>query len=189
MEEVRYEALPTPVTPKSGEALTSLLDIIERVPNTEANSQHRERLQQKVSHAAQTFLAHNALLRDDNKFLTQANDESKPRRAVGSKKVGDGRIIVWKDVEQARIEDAEKKAKKAAKEARAATTGKKRGRPRKSATADTLEPQAKVARISETQIAQGEAGPSEPRTKVVQCSEARVEHETKPWRAPEAHMY
>jgi hypothetical protein len=69
----QYEALPTPTTPKSEEGLSLLLAMIERVPkepNDEASSQHKERLQQKVSHAAQTFVAKNALLRDQNRFLT-----------------------------------------------------------------------------------------------------------------------
>ncbi|KAF2022977.1 hypothetical protein EK21DRAFT_81851, partial [Setomelanomma holmii] len=78
----QYEALPTPVTPKSGEDLARLLAMLEHVPNKpndEASSLRRDRLQQKVSHAAQTFLAKNALLRDQNRFLTKINDESKTR--------------------------------------------------------------------------------------------------------------
>lgn len=58
--EPHYEALPTPATPKLGETLTLLLKMIEH----EASSPRKERLQEKLSHAAQTFLAKNALLHD-----------------------------------------------------------------------------------------------------------------------------
>jgi hypothetical protein len=57
-----YETLPTPATPVSGEALMSLLDRIKQVPNDEASSQHKAKLQQKVANAAQTYLAKIALL-------------------------------------------------------------------------------------------------------------------------------
>ncbi|KAF2818120.1 hypothetical protein CC86DRAFT_245609, partial [Ophiobolus disseminans] len=164
-----YDALPTPATPKSGADLAKLLDIIEHIPNDEASSQRRDRLQQKVSHAAQTFLAKNALLRDHNRFLTKINNESKTRQATKSTILGKARVMTWEDLEKKRRESAEKEAKKAAKEAREAITGKKRGRPRKSTT-DISEPKAKVARISEAQVAVSEAGPSEPRAKVVRRS-------------------
>ena len=59
----QYEALPTPVTPVSTEALTSLLDMIKQVPSDETSRQLQERLQQKVTTAAQTFLAKNAGLK------------------------------------------------------------------------------------------------------------------------------
>ncbi|KAF1937567.1 hypothetical protein EJ02DRAFT_469590 [Clathrospora elynae] len=170
----QYEVLPTPATPKSGEDFARLLAMIKHVPNDEASSQHKERLQQKVSHAAQTFLAKNPLLRDHNRFLTKINDESKPRRATKSTILGKARVMTWEDLEKKRVEHAEKEAKKAAKAAREAITGKKRGRPRKITTADTPEPKAKVARTSETQIERVKAGPSEPRAKVVQRSIAQA---------------
>ena len=47
-----YEALPTPTTPVLGEALTSLLERIKLIPNEDASSQHKDRLQQKVANAA-----------------------------------------------------------------------------------------------------------------------------------------
>jgi hypothetical protein len=176
MVQSRYESLPTPTTPKSGEGLARLLAMIEHVPkepSDEASNQHKERLQQKVSHAAQTFLAKNALLRDHNKFLTKIDDESKTRRATKSTILGKARVMTWEDLEKKRQERAEKEEKKAAKEAREAITGKKRERARTSSSADTLEPKAKVARRSETQNAEAEAGPSEPRTKFMKKSKAQ----------------
>lgn len=161
-----------------------LLKIIKH----EASSQRKERLQEKLSHAAQTFLAKNALLRDQNRFLTKINDESKARRATKSTILGKARVMTWEDLEEARKKDAEKKAKKAAKKAREATTGKKRGRPQKSAMTDITEPKAKVARMSATQ--EGEAGPSKPN--IVQRIDVQVEEVElmpRPWRAPVARMY
>jgi hypothetical protein len=111
----QYEALPTPTTPKSGEGLSQLLAMIERIPkesNDEASSQHKERFQQKVSHDAQTFVAKNALLRDQNRFLTKTNDESKPRRAAKSTILGRARVVTWEDFEKKRVENVEKEAKK-----------------------------------------------------------------------------
>jgi hypothetical protein len=34
----QYEALPTPTTPRTGEALTSLLNMIKQIPDNKANS-------------------------------------------------------------------------------------------------------------------------------------------------------
>ncbi|KAF2688993.1 hypothetical protein K458DRAFT_273005, partial [Lentithecium fluviatile CBS 122367] len=163
--------LPTPATPVSGEALTSLLDMIKHVPDDEASSQHKERLQQKVSKAAQTFLARNALLHSQNRFLTKINDESKARRAAKSTILGKAKVMTWEDLEKARAEHAVKEAAKAEKKARKtaretkkiakgivqagdSTEGRgKRGRKRTAAMAgtDPSEPMAKVARINEGQ--------------------------------------
>ncbi|KAF2732123.1 hypothetical protein EJ04DRAFT_497378 [Polyplosphaeria fusca] len=40
-----YTELPTPATPVSGEALTSLLDMIKHVPNDKTSTHRKERLQ------------------------------------------------------------------------------------------------------------------------------------------------
>jgi hypothetical protein len=58
----KYKALRTPTTPISGEALTLLLERIKSIPNDDANSQHKGRLQQKVANAAQTYLVNIALI-------------------------------------------------------------------------------------------------------------------------------
>ncbi|KAF1358700.1 hypothetical protein EJ07DRAFT_156532 [Lizonia empirigonia] len=173
-----YEALPTPATPVSGETLMSLLHRIERVPNDEASSQHKARLQQKVANAAQTYLAKIALLHNRNQFLAKTNNEGKARRAADQKVIGTARVVTYEDLEKKRAEravteakEAEKKAKKAAKEARnvasaapeaeGATVGmKKRGRKRKSATSEAgaVAPKAKMARMSQVQVAEEAKG-------------------------------
>lgn len=74
-----YEALPTPTTPVSGEALISLLDRIKQVPRDKASSQHKAKLQQKVANTAQMYLAKIALLNYQNQFLAAINNEGKAR--------------------------------------------------------------------------------------------------------------
>jgi hypothetical protein len=151
-------------------------------PNDDASSQHKGRLQQKVANAAQTYLAKIALLDDQNTFLAKINDEGKARRSADSKILGTARVVGYEDLEKARAERAVKDAKKAEVQARkaakeagkvasaiseaeGATVGKNtRGRKRKSAALGTepAEPAAKVAQISETQVAEieqeGDAG-------------------------------
>lgn len=164
-------------------------------------------LQQKVSNAAQTFLAKNALLRDQNKFLTKVNNEGKARRSTNSAILRKAKVMSYEDLEKARTERAAKVAKKAAKgpknvastalQVEEATIGKtKRGQKRKSATAgvDVLGPKAKVARINEREVAEGEQGAStpEPRAKVARMSETQVQEDKLmlgPWRAPVARMW
>jgi hypothetical protein len=206
-----YEALRTPTTPVSGEALTSLLERIKSIPNDDASSQHKGRLQQKVANAAQTYLAKIALLDDQNTFLAKINDKGKARRSADSKILGTARVVRYEDLEKARAERAVKDAKKAEVQARkaakeagkvasaipeaeGATVGKNTlGRKRKSAALGT-KPAAKVAQISETQVAEveqeGDAG--EPRNKVARTSNARVEEDGRmpePWKAPVARMW
>lgn len=173
----QYEALPMPVTPVSAEALTSLLNMIEQVSDDETSRQHKERLQQKVTSAAQTFLAKNALLEDRNQFLTNINDEGKVRRSTKSEILGKARVMSYEDLEKARAEravkEAAKEAKKGAKEVtKVATAGKgKRGQKRKSPEeAGASEPKAKVARMSKAQVEVDEIVPE-------------------PWRAPVAQMW
>ncbi|KAF2729863.1 hypothetical protein EJ04DRAFT_412905, partial [Polyplosphaeria fusca] len=113
-----HAELPTPTTPVLGEALTSLLDIIKHVPKDEASSEHKERLQQKVSNAAQTFLAKNTLLHDQNRFLTKMSDESKARRAAKSAILRKAKVMTWEDLEKARAEHVVKEAAKAEKKAK-----------------------------------------------------------------------
>jgi hypothetical protein len=72
-----YKALRTPTTPVLGKALTSLLERIKSIPNDDASSQHKGRLQQKVANATQTYLAKIALLDNQNTFLAKINDKGK----------------------------------------------------------------------------------------------------------------
>lgn len=128
---LQYEELPTPVTPVSAEALTSLLNIIQQIPSNETSRQHKERLQKTVATAAQTFLAKNALLENRNQFLTNMNDEGKVRQLTKSQILGKARVIIYEDLEKARAERVMKVAAKEVK--KIATTGKSvRGRKRKS---------------------------------------------------------
>lgn len=57
----QYEALRTPLTPVSGVALTSLLNMIKQVPDDETNKPHKERLQEKVNNAALRAFAKDTL--------------------------------------------------------------------------------------------------------------------------------
>ena len=173
----QYEALPTPVTPVSAEALTSLLNMIKQVSEDETSRQHKERLQQKVTSAAQTFLAKNALLEDRNQFLTNINNEGKVCRSTKSEILGKARVMSYEDLKKARAErtvkEAAKEAKKGAKNVtKVATAGKgKRGQKRKSPE---------------------EAGASESKAKVARMSKAQVEVDeivSETWRAPVAQMW
>ncbi|KAF2241396.1 hypothetical protein BU26DRAFT_399669, partial [Trematosphaeria pertusa] len=74
----QYKALRTPLTPVSGEALTSLLNMIKQVPDDEMNKLHMERLQEKM------------------------NDEAKPRRSTKSVVLGKAKIMSYEDLKEAR---------------------------------------------------------------------------------------
>jgi hypothetical protein len=182
-----YEALPTPVTPVSGETLMSLLDRIKQVPEDEASSQHKARLQQKVANAAQTYLAKIALLQNRNQFLAKMDNEGRARRAADQKVIGKARVVTYEDLEEERAKRtvmdakaAEKKAKKAAKKDQnvasvvlevegGSTDTTKRGQKRKSTAlaAGAGVPKAKAARTSKVQVAEGgqDAGGPEPSAK------------------------
>ena len=180
----------TPATPVSAEALTSLLNMIKQVPYDETNRQHKERLQQKLTNATQLSFAERALLQEHNRFLARINNEAKVRRSTKSDVLGTAKVMSYEELEKAKAERAAKgtvkeakkakreakkaekeaKGKKAEKEAEEATAGKStRGQKRKSSAANAREPQAKVARMRETQAAEDETAPT-------------------PWRAPVARM-
>ncbi|MCJ1279485.1 hypothetical protein MMC21_007309 [Puttea exsequens] len=159
--------------------------MIKQVPgDDETSRQHKERLQYKITTAAQTFLVKNALLEDRNQLLTNINDEGKLSRSAKSETLGKVRAMSFENLERARAEravkEAAKQAKKVAKEAKMAakeakniaTAGKGiRGRQRKSPEeASVPEPKVKVARMSEAQIEEDEIAPE-------------------PWRAPVARMW
>jgi hypothetical protein len=152
----------TPVTPVTTEALTSLHNLIkqEACALNEPSKQRIQRHVQKLASAAQISFAKQALLQDQNRFLSKINNEAKVRRSTRSVVLGNAKVMSYEDLEEAR-------AKRAAKEK--ATAGKgKRGRKRKS-PAPEPEPEAKVARMSE----------------VPEPAKAPVA----PWRAPVARMY
>lgn len=171
-----HEVPHTPVTPVSAEALTSLSNVIKQVPNDEANRQYKEKLQQKLINAAQLCFAERAILQGQNEFLAEINNEGKVRRSTKSDVVGRAKVMVWEDIDKARIElaakkeaneikKAEREAKKAQKEAEKAEQDAKKaekkttkavgkstgGRKRKAcpAAGDVLELSAKSPRLSE----------------------------------------
>ncbi|KAF1967812.1 hypothetical protein BU23DRAFT_515577 [Bimuria novae-zelandiae CBS 107.79] len=200
-----YESMPTPATPVSSETLESLLNIIRHIPDDEASSQRKERLQQKVSNAALTFLAKNALLHDQNVFLKKINNEGKTRRATKSTILGTAKVMTWDDLEKARGEHAIKETRKAEKEAKKAVRQAKKvanatvqaeatasetkcGRKRKSAALEavTPEPSAKMVRRREGQVAEADQGVVALKPKALVLD---VEVLTEPWRAPVAKMW
>ena len=183
-----YAVLPTPITPVSLEGLISLLNIIKQMPNNELSSQYKERLQQKVSKAALVVFSKNALLCDQNRFLKGINNEGKVQRTTKLKIIGRAKIFTYEDIVNARAEDAVKEAKKAEVEAKKAKTkakkaakqaastllqveeaiiSKKRGRKRRSAAeeAEVLELKTKVARTSNTHVAES-VGSSQTKAKI-----------------------
>jgi len=175
----QYEALPTPATPMSAEALNLLLNVIHQVPDdSESSRQRKERLQYKIITAAQTSFAKNALLEDRNQFLTKINDESKPRRITKSVTLGKARVMSYEDLEKAR---AQRAAKEAAKEARKVAT-----EARRVATAG----KGKLSRKGKKNPAG--AGALEPEATTLEMSEAPSEESgpvPEPWRAPVARMW
>ncbi|KAF2417700.1 hypothetical protein EJ08DRAFT_571392, partial [Tothia fuscella] len=194
-----YEVLPTPVTPVSAEALTSLLDMIKQVPDDETSRQHKCRLQQKITNAAHTSFARNALLQDRNQFLALINDEGRVRRSTKSEILGKARVMSYEDLERARVQRATKeeakangKAKRSSKPAittpdseEAIATKGKRGRKRKSAAlqADPSKTKAKVVRMGD------EPQPLE--APLAQMSRVHITEDEiapQPWQVPVAHM-
>jgi hypothetical protein len=129
------EALQTPVTPVSVEALTSLHNIIKQDAHTydEKSVQRLQRHVQKLANAAKVSFAESALLRDQNQFLHSINNEAKVRRSTRSVVLGKAKVMSFEDIEEAR-------AKRAAKEV---TKGKgRRGRKRKSAALEADVPES-----------------------------------------------
>jgi DDE superfamily endonuclease len=189
----QYEALRTPLTPVSGEALTSLLNMIKQVPDDEANKSHKERLQKKVNNAALRAFPKDSLQQDHIQFLIKMNDESKPRRSTKSVVLGKAKVMSYEDLKEAREKRAARDAAAPAKPKRGRkhksgpeaepTVKGKRGRKRKSVVESDEdesdedepdpEPQAKVARMSEA---------PEPKAPRAWMSEAQE------YRAPEARM-
>lgn len=160
---------PTPTTPVSVEAVAALHNLIKQDTHG-LDETSRKRLQkhvQKLTNATQLSFSERVILQEHNRFVTEINNEAKPRRAAKSDILGTARVMSCEDLVMAREEraekeavkeakKAEKQAKKAAQETDKAAGKGKRGRKRKSA-GDAQEPEAKVPRMSDAQ----EAGPSQ----------------------------
>ena len=180
----QYEALPTPATPKSAESLTLLLNMIKQVPDNGTTSrQHKERLQQKVTAAAQTFLATNALLEERNHFLTNINDEGKVRRSSKSEIIGKARVMSYEDLEKARAERAMKEAAKEAK--RVAKEAKEGAEKVQKVTAASKRKDVQKRKSTE------EARALESDARITRMCGVQLENDTPPkqWRAPVAQMW
>lgn len=191
------EVPQTPVTPVSAKGLASLYNLIKQdaLMLNEKSIPRIQRHVQKLTNAAQIFLADGALLNDQVQMLTGMNNEAKVRRSTRAVVLGKAKVMSFEDIEVAR----------AARAAKEVINGKgKRGRKRKSATLEADEPETEVEAVPEVAHAAKEVitgrrkhgrkrksavqeanGPEpEPEQEVVQTIEVSV-----PWRAPVARMY
>ena len=105
-------ALPaTPVTPVSVEALMSLQNLIvtRDAQSLDARAKcSQQRHLQKLTKAAEIFLAKNALQRDQIQFLLKMNNEAKARRSTKSLIIGRARVASYEDLIEARTERMKK---------------------------------------------------------------------------------
>jgi hypothetical protein len=163
------DALQTPGTPVSAEALMSLQNfIIKKYAHAfdETSKRSLERHLKKFTKAGQTLFTKGVLQQHQIRFLIKMNDESKVRRSTKSVVLGKAKVMSYEDLEDARTKRAEKEAAKQAKgkgtrgrkpksaapEVEEVSTDERdRGRKRKSAATEAAapEPKAKVARMSE----------------------------------------
>ncbi|KAH8679700.1 hypothetical protein BGZ60DRAFT_512535 [Tricladium varicosporioides] len=176
-------AIQSPVTPVSAEALTSLHSIIKQDTHTLTGTS-TDRLQkhiQKLANAAQVSFAELALLRDQNQFLIDMNNEAKVRRSTRSVVLGTAKVMSFEDIEEAR-------AKRTAKDA---LKGKgKRGRKRNidaiEADEDEPEPEPEPQVACAAKEVKRKRGRKRRSTDTPEPEVALV-MET-PWRAPVACM-
>ena len=98
------------MTPVSAEGLTSLHNLIKQDAHTlnETSTQRQQKRVQKLANAAQISFAENALLRDQNQFLTIISNEVKVRRSTRSIVLGKARVMSYEDIEEARAKRAAK---------------------------------------------------------------------------------
>jgi glutamine synthetase type III len=106
------------VTPVTAESLSSLLNLMKRIPDNEANRQLRQKLHQKHINATQLCFAERALMETQNQFLTEINNEGKVRLSTKSKVLGTAKVMAWDDLDKARAELAAKEQEKEEKKAR-----------------------------------------------------------------------
>lgn len=172
----------TPVTPVSVEALMSLQNVIVTHDAQLLDQCGKHRLQnhvQKLTKAAQTFLAKNALQREQIHFLLRTNNEAKVRRSTKSLVLGKARVVSYEDLKQARVERVKKD------NARASRKKEVRGRQCKSNAPEADSPQSdtKAAPISDA---------PEPASAPMIVVEPHVREEaplSEPQRAPVAQMW
>jgi hypothetical protein len=200
------EVPTTPTTPVSAEALTSLQNlIIQQDTHTldETSRQNLKRHLQKFVKVIQIKSAQEILKDNRIQQLTEINNEAKVRRSTRSvvlanakKGNGEGQVISYEELVEARARHAEKESAKGKKrrgrkrksgtpEADEGTADTvRRDRKRKNAMQEAPEPSAKVARLSKA--------PASTRASAVQKSGRLVAEDelvSEPWRAPVARMY
>jgi hypothetical protein len=174
------------VTLVSAEALTSLCSIIQQdthtLDGTSTGRLHKHI--EKLANAAQVSFAELALLRDQNQFLMDMNNEAKVRRLTRSVVLGTAKVMSYEDIEEARL-------KRAAKDA---TRGQgKRGRKRKSVAVEADEDELEPGPEPEPQVAcavkevKGKRGRKRKRADTPEAEVALVMETS--WRAPVARMF
>jgi hypothetical protein len=138
------EVLQDPVT---AEAVMSLHGLIQQNAYTddETNKLRLLTCLQKVSNAAQVFIAECALLKDDNRLLFCSNNEAKVRRSFKSENIGRAKVMKYENIKKERMRRATKKADVATK---------KGGRKRKASAMSKAQP--KKVRRSEIEVAEDE---------------------------------
>jgi hypothetical protein len=175
------EAVQTPVTPVSSEALISLLTLIKQDPHDKESAKRHGRLVQKLANAAQISFAQQALDHDHICFLSKINNEAKTRRKTKSEILGKARVMSYEDIEAARAKRAKQNADKEAKGKR------KRGRPKSSAQeAERSTEKGGGKRQRSVSIAREEEEAS-----MIHADETRIVRESapQPYRAPVARMW
>jgi hypothetical protein len=190
---------PTPVTPVSAEGFMSLHNLIKQDTHT-LDERSIPRLQsyvEKLANAGERSFAQCALLKDQNQFLSEMNNEAKVRKSTKPIVLakGQGKVMSYKDLEEARTTRA---AKDAAKEA---IKGKgKRGRKRKSAALEEDRPEAeteaepevtpttKEITIDERKCCRKHKSATQEVDELEQEVAEAIEAQM-PWREPAARMY
>jgi hypothetical protein len=197
----------TPVTPVSAEAFMSLQNLIIQDARAldETSKQKLVRHLQKGTKAFQKSSALEKLQDDRIQFLTTINNEAKVRRSTQSwvlaKGKGEGKVISYEDLVEARAKRVEKESAQEAKgksrrgqkpkssppdppEAEEGTADTaRRGRKRKSSTPEADEGTVDKARRSRKRKSSAQ-DPPEPSNEL-----ARAQIVPEQWRAPVAQMY
>ncbi|KAK6611214.1 hypothetical protein H4I96_02812 [Botrytis cinerea] len=94
---------------------------------------------QKITSTVQVFFAELVLLRDQNQFLMEINNEAKVRRSTRSVVLGKAKIISYEDIEEAQVKRTANDAQKGKME-----RGKKRKSIAIGADEDEPEPEPEV---------------------------------------------
>jgi hypothetical protein len=146
------------------DVLASLHDLIKQEASalTDPNNHRMKRHVQKLASAGKVSFTKQALLQDQNRFLSKTNNEARARQSIRSEVLGKAKVMADEDLEEAR-------AKCAAKEKATADKGKgKRGYKRSGPALDVgsselgmdLSVPKRIAWISEApELAMGPSSP------------------------------